>query len=46
MAAPQGLQAAKSGVLLVLLLVTPLLRVTAQSEYAGEQRQLRVTKTV
>jgi hypothetical protein len=36
MAVPQGLQAVKRGVLLVVLLVTPLLRVTAQSEFAGE----------
>jgi hypothetical protein len=36
MAVPQGLQAVKSGMLLVLLLATPLLQVTAQSEFAGE----------
>jgi hypothetical protein len=40
MAVPQGLQAVRSGVLLVMLLVTPLLLVTAQSEFTGECVQL------
>lgn len=36
MAAPQGLRAVRSGLLLLLLLATPVLLVTAQADALGE----------